>query len=271
MSDSKKSFLDEESHGSEGAGGMRWLLTYADMITLLLGLFIVLVSSRVVDQAKYDLLVTSAAKVFGAGNSMILRAEGKSMAVKGGGRILPYFGPTEEQQARKPGGVGIQETSMGTRITLDETKGIAFDSGSSGLNAKVIATLDWIYDAYLNGSRTSIVIKGHTDDQPISTAVFPSNWELSSGRAGSVARYYMDKKGISPHRITTAGYADTDPVADNSTAEGRSRNRRVEIWLLKGPVDRLMRKAGTVTNTSQPGQIRESAEETAEPTDAEQH
>ena len=84
----------------------------------------------------------------------------------------------------------------------------------------------------------NIEIQGHTDNQAISTAAYPSNWELSASRAGAVVRY-MESLGLSSARLAAAGYADTRPVVDNSTRQGRAKNRRVEIVVLRLRGDEL--------------------------------
>lgn len=81
-----------------------------------------------------------------------------------------------------------------------------------------------------NSSQHNVVVVGHTDSVPISSARFPSNWELSSARAGSVVRY-LQANGVDGRRLRAVGYADTQPLADNASAEGRARNRRVELVL----------------------------------------
>ena len=103
---------------------------------------------------------------------------------------------------------------------------------------------------YLNNPNNTIVIKGHTDNRPISSAVYPSNWELSTGRAGSVARYIISKFGVQPSRIVTSGLADTNPVATNDTEMGRAKNRRVEIWLLRGQANQVMNEMRDAASTA---------------------
>jgi len=78
-----------------------------------------------------------------------------------------------------------------------------------------------------------VLIEGHTDNLPIRTAQYPSNWELSAARAARVLRYLVQKGGISPHRLTAVGYADTRPLVPNTTPANRAQNRRVDIAILK--------------------------------------
>jgi chemotaxis protein MotB len=242
MSDRKKSFMAEEEHHNEGAGMMRWLLTYADMITLLLGLFIVLVSTRVVSVAQYKVIAAQAERVFGGGKSMVLYGEGGKVTAGGTG-ILPYLKPPKQPT----GGAQVTVTANGTLITM--STGVLFPSGTTELTAKAKEMIDTIYNTYLKGRNNNIMIKGHTDDRPMSSAMFPSNWELSTGRAGAVTRYLINRYGVNPRQLTTAGYADQAPVAPNDTEENRAKNRRIEIWVLSGEANRVMNE---MKNESQP-------------------
>jgi len=239
MASKKRKGMEEEEHKAEAAGMMRWLLTYADMITLLLGMFIVIAGVRSESEAKFRVIAEQAARVFGAGISILQK--GHTGILEGGTGVLPYIRPPKEaKEIVPPKGTTVLETSMGTLITI--SSGILFDSGSAEPKPEAKQLIDQIYKIYFATSTNSIVIKGHTDDRPISNIVYPSNWELSTGRAGSVTRYLITKWNIPPTRITTAGYADTDPVAPNVTPEGRSKNRRVEIWLLRGAASRVMKE-----------------------------
>ncbi len=249
MSERKKSFLEEEEHKSEAAGMMRWLLTYADMITLLLGLFIVLVASREVNQARYNEIAAQAARVFGGGQSVVLSGSGKFIS-SGSNGILPYIKPPESGEGKgKQGDFTVSETGIGTRITVGD---VLFPSGSAELSQKSKEIIDKVYKLYLSKSNNYIMIKGHTDDRPISSVVYPSNWELSSGRAGAVARYLVNKYNMPPIRITSAGYADTIPVASNKTEEGRAKNRRIEIFILRGEANRVMTDMQNASKQQEP-------------------
>lgn len=234
-SERKKSFLDEEEHKSEAAGMMRWLLTYSDMITLLLGLFIVLVATRSASTAQWKVIAAQAARVFGAGEAVFL--EGSVGVMTGGTGILPYMKPPADEKTGQ--GPKIENFTFGERITLDEGD-VVFPSGSAELNQKSKEMIDKVYNEYLKNNNNFIVIKGHTDNKPISSAVYPSNWELSSGRAGAVARYLISKYNVSPSRIASEGLADTIPKAPNDTDKGRQENRRIEIWRMKGEYSRAM-------------------------------
>jgi chemotaxis protein MotB len=119
----------------------------------------------------------------------------------------------------------------GTLIIRIQSEGILFDSGTADLKQDILPLLNIIAES-LKFYRGLIMIEGHTDNVPINTFKYPSNWELSTARAISVLRYWVENKMILPTDVVAAGYADTKPIATNDTPEGRSKNRRVEILIL---------------------------------------
>ena len=120
------------------------------------------------------------------------------------------------------------------RIVIRFPSHIAFDSGSDELRDQFLALLDSVARV-LSSSDDPIIVAGHTDDVPISTARFRSNWDLSSARAVSVVHRLQKRYEIDPARITAQGFADTRPLAANSSSENRARNRRVEIIIHRQP------------------------------------
>jgi chemotaxis protein MotB len=265
--------------GGEG-GDERWLITYADMITLLLVLFIILYSMANTDLEKFQALAESLREGFGAtasGRAGAAGAQGGTHPVfdtEGGGTTpLELFPENQipieifefaqmlegmggqgsegglmdelqgivEQAAEAAGREGIDVTGMGANIQIEYNERgiriiifpdqILFESGSARLRPGFREILDRLYDPLLR-LRNRIEIQGHTDSAPINTATFPSNWELSAGRAGAVIRYF-EQKGMPPARLQAAGYADTLPRAENTTREGRAKNRRVELLVLR--------------------------------------
>lgn len=121
----------------------------------------------------------------------------------------------------------VEITQEGRSIRIEINDGVLFGSGKGELKAGAGTLLnDWI--DLLKQQKGTIFVEGHTDSIPISTPRFPSNWELSSARAGSVTRYFLEQ-GIDPARLRAVGYADTHPRGDNNTPEGRKKNRRVSI------------------------------------------
>ena len=118
------------------------------------------------------------------------------------------------------------------RMVVELPEGILFPSGKAKLKDEGETTLADVADVLKQIESRDFQIAGHTDNVPIHTRRFPSNWELSTARAVNVARFLIDDGGMSSDRLSAAGYADTQPVAPNKTAEGRAQNRRIEIVLV---------------------------------------
>jgi chemotaxis protein MotB len=119
----------------------------------------------------------------------------------------------------------------GRLVIRIKSEGVLFDSGSAELKEDIEPLLDIIANS-LKFYRGLIMVEGHTDDRPIDTFRYPSNWELSTSRAVSVLKYWIDNRMILPDDIVAAGYADTKPIESNDTESGRAKNRRVEILVL---------------------------------------
>jgi chemotaxis protein MotB len=133
----------------------------------------------------------------------------------------------------KEGQIDVESTARTILIRIRE-KG-SFASGSALLNSSFVGVIDKIANA-LTQIEGRIAVEGHTDDVPINTFAYPSNWDLSSARSVAVVRRMLDISPLRPTRITASGFADTRPQAINTSAEGRARNRRVEI-VVKQPLD----------------------------------
>ena len=133
----------------------------------------------------------------------------------------------------KEGQIDVESTSRTILIRIRE-KG-SFASGSALLNSSFVGVIDKIANA-LTQIEGRISVEGHTDNVPINTFAYPSNWDLSAARSVAVVRRMLDIAPLEPKRVTASGFADTRPQAINSTFEGRARNRRVEI-VVKQPLD----------------------------------
>jgi chemotaxis protein MotB len=197
----------------------RWLISYADLVTLLLALFIVLYAASDHERAKQI-------------------AAGFSNVATGGSGVLPASdGEKSERERTEEGLMGnpllIQKAKMrhtkdGLVISLSEAG--FFAPGEAVIDAQADEVINTIAESVKTTS-ASIRIEGHTDSTPISNAKFPSNWELSTARAASVL-VRLTEKGIAPERLSAAGYAGFQPVADNATPEGRAQNRRVDVVII---------------------------------------
>lgn len=209
----------EEEH-EEG-----WLTTYLDMMTLLLVLLVVMLAfsgNGIVDNIKQR---TGTALPAGAG------------LLPGDGTTLAGAQQAEDQQARSLlDGLPLDQLGQDIDIIVNDksvsfriNSEILFSSGQADLSLEGLAVLRQLIPV-LQASSHVITVEGHTDSVPIRSARYPSNWELSGSRAGSVVRY-LEANGIDSRRLKAVGYADTRALADNATAEGRAANRRVELML----------------------------------------
>ena len=251
----------------------RWLLTYADMITLLMALFMVLFSISSVNISKYETLQQSLRAAFSgsvlSGGSAILQSGSESTSAhtpataeipsimpltpsipkpvdSGSGAAAAAERQAQQasqeqsdfqalkyriQQYAKAHGFANQVSATiaqrGLVVTVLTDK-LLFDSGQATLQPEGLPLLNEIASLLMIDRTHPIMVEGYTDNVPISTSQFPSNWELSVDRATTVVRYLISR-GISAQRLGAAGYAYLHPIASNATAAGRARNRRVEI------------------------------------------
>ncbi|MBI4983844.1 MAG: flagellar motor protein MotD [Rhodocyclales bacterium] len=228
----------------------RWLVSYADFITLLFAFFVVMYAISQVNEGKYRVLsdtLASAFRTVPGSTTGAAVALNQSMAPALPMRRNQPTSKTDEklkknkEQLRniakevnealaplvKEGQVRITEGALG--ITIDINANVLFAPGEARLDLAAVRALTAVAQI-LAATDFPVIVEGHTDNVPISTPQFPSNWELSGVRASSVVRLFIDA-GVDPRRLTATGYADQRPVADNVTVEGRQRNRRVAITI----------------------------------------
>jgi len=253
---------------SDGAGHEneeRWLLTYADMITLLLALFVVLFAISSVNVSKVKMLQQSlreafSGRVMSGGEAIMQTANSVSVrTLETQPRVVPAtpsIGQPDSAAARAAlaarreqdelqrlkrmldayaaaHGFEAQVESVITQRGLVVrllTDNLLFDSGLADIKPRGLPLLGEV-GSLLGVDRVHpIVVEGHTDDVPIATSKFASNWELSTARASAVVRWLIDRH-LPARRFSASGYADLHPLASNGIAAGRARNRRVEIVL----------------------------------------
>lgn len=243
MSDDKPSNADffEE----EGAG--EWLTTYADLVTLLMTFFVMLFAMSSMDAQKFREMIVSIQKSLGASPAVIelVAPDTKPEEAKPEERpALPPDIPQELLQDIDKGLLSdvqefVEKTKLGefiivyreeSRIVIQVEGQVFFASGEAALNPEALPILDDIVTIIQAHPQYQVNIKGHTDNIPIATALFPTNWELSAIRATTVLRHLIDG-GVDPRRLTATGYGEVLPIAPNDTPENRSRNRRVEFVL----------------------------------------
>ena len=221
----------------ETAGMMRWLLTYADMITLMLALFIILFAMSTISRVKVQAFAKSVSGGFnnvwsvnqppngGANGSSSFEASSSIPAIQK--ELEKYV-----KQNHLNNQVQIHAEARGLVITLLNDKSF-YDSGSAQLRPQTQRLIDGIAP-FLKRNTNEIVVQGYADNQPIATEQYPSNWELSAARAVGVARHLVEDDGVSPKRISATGYGQYRPRTNNATEAERQQNRRVDIVLLRG-------------------------------------
>lgn len=250
----------------EHANHERWLISYADFITLLFAFFVVLFSSAQVDHRKAGQLAMAIQVafqqmgVFETSNTRMPLDKSEPMPFEKVQVVENAIRDTDLSQMVPPmkgiisntpnrqeieairktlektlsrqierKSIGMHETGEGLVVSLREIG--FFDSGSAALRPGAEATLKQIADV-LSGLPEGIRIEGHTDNVPIHNAGFPSNWELSTARATEIVKLFVTRYQFDPARLQASGYAEYHPVASNGTAEGRALNRRVDIVIL---------------------------------------
>lgn len=251
---SKRRQKQEEHENHE-----RWLVSYADFITLLFAFFVVMYALSSINEGKYRVLSNSIVKAFQnapSSDSLAPTASPKSGNV---GKVKMPIAPIqllptakdiekkkEKEQRREKmksvagtllevmepllrgGQVKVTESNRGISIEINAS--LLFAPAQADLNKETVNVLKAVAQVLATDTH-QVQIEGHTDSLPIKSPVFPSNWELSSARASSVTRLFVEN-GVAPERIVVIGYADNRSVDTNDTAEGRARNRRVTVMIL---------------------------------------
>jgi chemotaxis protein MotB len=219
----------------ESAGMMRWLLTYADMITLLLALFIILFSISTINKVKLQRLVRDLGGGFNSQDAINNPPNGMTTSATKDelqamqSQLQSYISSNNLQNK-----VQTKITRDGKKrelvITLLSDKQL-YDSGKADLKPETKKILDEVY-RQLKGRANEVRVEGNTDNVPISNDQFPSNWELSAARATGVARYFVEDDGLAPRRISALGYGEYRPKFLNDTPAHQAANRRVDVVIL---------------------------------------
>ncbi len=244
--------MARKRHEEEHENHERWLVSYADFITLLFAFFVVMYAISSVNEGKYKVLSDALGSAFGTGAaaSMVQVAPERQQAfplrrpqsaaerqrlesLRREREVMTGIAVQIRQSLEpllKRGIVRVTQTSRGVKIEINASILFALgDASLTGESGEVLAAIARV----IKDDTHALQVEGHTDKLPIKNAAFPSNWELSSARASSVVRLLADN-GVAPERLTAVGHADKFPVGSNETEEGRLRNRRVEIMLLAG-------------------------------------
>ncbi len=232
----------------------RWLVSYADFITLLFAVFVMLYAMSIVDQKKMEEVQASIQSSF-AGPQTLTPAL-KVIGNKDFGLIPEVVEPPVPPQPQEEVSAAaeaqefsqikkdIQDNLQGygakneVQLTINE-RGLVislkeagfFPSGTAKVQLEALPLLDKIVTSISRYANT-LRIEGHTDNVPVNSPAFPSNWELSTARANSIVHYLIEKHGFKGAKLSVIGYGEYRPIADNATDEGRKLNRRVDIVML---------------------------------------
>lgn len=236
-------------------GAPAYMNTYGDMMTLLLTFFVLLFSMSTVDAAKFKAFVASFdggigildgsesleenMNILGSGISQFPEENTTTLDMESAATLEAELKKIEQElteytkQYDLSHDVTVEKNGDEVIIRFKDT--LLFDTAKASIKAGAIPALDTLGAKLRDYIEKGYFLKfeGHTDNVPINTAQFPSNWELSSARATAVARFYMEEMDFNPASLSIEGMSEYHPIGDNSTAEGRSLNRRVEIKVTK--------------------------------------
>ena len=228
----------------------RWLLSYADFITLLMIFFVVMYAISNVDAQKYQALAQSLGGVLnpaGAGGSGAGTASGSgidiSQALTDGqsDKVDPELIAAAEEinklinEKNLQDKVSVSVQERGVVVGLMNT--VLFDPGSASIKPDAVPTLVAIGEI-ANGVQNYIRVEGNTDDVPMNTPQIPSNWELSVLRATEVLKLLINQSNVAPDRISAVGYGEFRPSVPNTSAENRAKNRKVDLVILSDKLDK---------------------------------
>jgi len=290
----RRGAADHDEH-EEHVNHEAWVIPYADLLTLLMAMFIALFAMSTVDKDKFEAVAESFRRELGGSSPLAMEGSASNSPLAGLGSVLDGAGPAPVRSdlsagpvttIAEPATIGPPEVHVGpvelaaagsvppatfavipvvdqpmgdplteveqviqSRIAgtglagalefRRETRGLVvtivtdqvlFAEAQATIQPDGLAVLDVVADA-LKDVPNAVTIEGHTDSRPISSARFPSNWELSTARATSVLRYLLET-GFPQERLSAAGYADTHPIDPATTPEAMARNRRVEVVVL---------------------------------------
>ncbi len=226
----------------------RWLISYADFITLLFAFFVVMYAISTINVGQYRVLSDSLGKAFGSAGSStrVTDPQTITMAAIAQRRRSEALRREKENLTKlakdlsstlaplvKEGKVRVTQNSRGVSVEINAS--VLFDPGDATLTAESKEALRAVA-VLLKADPHAVQVEGHTDTTPINNALFPSNWELSAVRASSVVRLFIDS-GVAPTRLSAVGHGSNIPVASNDEPEGRARNRRVAVTILSALPD----------------------------------
>jgi chemotaxis protein MotB len=214
--------------GHDSGGSLRWLLTYADMITLLLAFFVIMYAISKVDVKKYESLAVSLRGAFNTSPGTLLPARGGEQLVPRADLVFEIVAKLKERLGEELRDGRIQIERGPDAVVLRFQDAVFFERGKAELRPGARPILDQVAGV-VEGLPYPLEAEGHTDTLPIRSLQYPSNWELSVARATAVVRYLVESHGLSPLRLAARGLGEHKPLFPNDPTQGEARNRRVEL------------------------------------------
>ncbi len=250
--------LEEELAGSLSyTGNARWMIPYADLLTILLGLFLVMLSLSTFDNKKLNNYANQVSEtlhmkeeIMASQNNKLTELKQKLEAIQNRSRtpveLLDHSNSNAEEvfntlaiesqnetieDSEKNSKKDIQINQEERGLVISITNSVLFDSGSAELSKEAKITLKEVAEV-LKAESHLIRVEGHTDNSPIATSKYASNWELSTARATSIIRFLVEEQEFDPAKLSASGYGQYHPISENSSVEGKQKNRRVDIVVL---------------------------------------
>lgn len=247
----------KKTGGEQKSGAPLWMTTYGDLMTLLLCFFVLLFSFSTIDVVRFKEVIVELQGALGvlSGGPMVLNMGDipqKSIVQAQAVSVKTQITEVKKEIEKK---VKEENLEKDVQITIDErglrirfTDKVLFDLGKAEIKLGAIPILQAVGEE-LSSIANHVLIEGHTDDWPIRTLQFPSNWELSTSRATALIHYFIEESGVDPTRLSAAGYGKYHPVAPNDSPENKAKNRRVDVVVLLGEEDKAALKQDMRANT----------------------
>lgn len=223
---------EEDEHIDE-----TWLIPYSDLMTLLLALFIVLFASSTIDAQKYNSMKEALSVAFSTGDKVVDLDPSANVPVEDfiksrNDQQLDELKQTVDNYIGENNlGKDLQTSLQNNYLVITIPERALFDSGSAQIKSQFISAITSIGSILEQYPQYEVVVSGHTDNVPINTREFPSNWHLSSERALNIMQLVLQNPNLDPRRFSFIGYGEYRPVDTNDTASGRTKNRRVEVTI----------------------------------------
>lgn len=238
----------KHSHQHEEEGGEAWLLPYSDLMTLLLAVFIVLFAVSQIDEQKAqqmseaftDSMMTQS---YSQANPVKpvepKEKEQPSVSSKSEQEQMEQLKDELDAELKSENMTASVKTSIDSRgLVITLSNAIFFDPGSAEIKKQNEETLIHVAEK-VKSMNHFIRIEGHTDNVPMKSDMYPSNWDLSAARAANVVQLLINKAKVPPEKLIAVGYGEYRPVADNTTEDGRAKNRRIDIIVLSDKYNAL--------------------------------